>query len=83
VTINSMSDYSDYTDQLQRIRELLIALGDVVTELTPADWASWTEMRQRLPRERPADNSLLRLRHETDELKRMGDALIRILTRHE
>ena len=78
-----MSDYGDYTDQLQRIRELLIALGDVVTELTPADWASWTEMRRRLPRERPADSSLLRLRHETDELKRMGDALIRILIRHE
>jgi hypothetical protein len=83
VTINCMSDYDDYTDQLQRIRELLIALGEVVTELTPADWASWTEMRRRLPRERPGDSSLLRLRHETDDLKRMADTLVRILTRHE
>ncbi len=78
-----MSDYSDYNEQLRRIRELLIALGEVIDDLTSEDWDSWTELRRRLPHEKPADSKLLRLRHETDDLKRMGDDLIRILMRHE
>ena len=78
-----MSDYSEYNQQLQRFRELLTALSDVIADLTPADLDSWAEMKQRLPLQKPAASTLLRLRHSTEELKKMGDTLIRILAKHE
>jgi hypothetical protein len=44
-----MSDYSEYNEQLQRFRELLTALSDVIADLTPEDLDSWAAMKQRLP----------------------------------
>jgi hypothetical protein len=78
-----MSDYSEYNQQLQRFRELLTALSDVIADLTPEDLDSWAEMKQRLPLQKPPANSLLRLRQKTEELTKMGDSLIRILAKHE
>ncbi len=78
-----MSDYDDYNEQVQRFRELLTALSDVIADLTPADLDSWAEMKQRLPLQKPPANSLLRLRQKTEELRKMGDTLIRILAKSE
>ena len=78
-----MSDFDEYNEQLQRLQELLTALGDVLNDLTPADLDSWAEMKKQLPLQKPNENSLLSLRRKTAELKRMADTLIRILAGHE
>ena len=78
-----MSDYDEYNEQVLRFRELLTALNAVLDDLTPADLDSWAEMKQRLPLAQPRANSLLMLRQTTEELKRMGDNLIRILVKYE
>jgi hypothetical protein len=44
---------------------------------------SWEEMKRRLPLQQPPSNSLLKLRQTTEELKKMGDSLIRILVKFE
>jgi hypothetical protein len=85
-----MSDYDDYNgqvqrfnEQVQRFRELLTAPNDVMNDLTATDLDSWTELKRRLPLEQPSANNLLKLRHTTEELKRIGDTLIRILVKYE
>ena len=78
-----MSDYDEYNEQVLRFRELLTALNAVLDDLTPADLDSWAEMKQRLPLAQPRANSLLMIRQTTEELKRMGDTLIRILVKYE
>jgi hypothetical protein len=78
-----MSDYDDYNEQVQRFRELLTALSSVLNDLAPADLDSWEEMKRRLPLQQPPSNSLLKLRQTTEELKKMGDSLIRILVKFE
>ena len=76
-------DYEEYNEQVLRFRELLTALNAVLDDLTPADLDSWAEMKQRLPLAQPRANSLLMIRQTTEELKRMGDTLIRILVKYE
>jgi hypothetical protein len=81
--INCMSDYEEYNEQVLRFRELLTALNAVLDDLAPADLDSWAEMKQRLPLAQPRADDLLMIRQTTEELKRMGDTLIRILVKYE
>jgi hypothetical protein len=81
--INCMSDYDEYNEQVLRFRELLTALNAVLDDLARADLDSWAEMKQRLPLAQPRADDLLMVRQTTEELKRMGDTLIRILVKYE
>ena len=78
-----VSDYDEYNEQVLRFRELLTALNAALDNLAQADLDSWAEMKQRLPLAQPRANDLLMLRQTTEELKRMGDTLIRILVKYE
>ncbi len=78
--INGMSERSEYTEQEQRLAELLTALGDVLPYLTPEDLDLWIEMEKRLALWPSVYASLPR---KTVELREMCDTLVRILARHE
>jgi len=76
-----MSDYREYTEQLERLQELLTALSYLVTNLTPEDLELWTKMKEHLSSRQPLEDRILA--EDTKELKEMSDTLLRILAKHQ
>jgi len=76
-----MADYQEYTEQLERLQELLMALSYLVTSMTPEDLELWTKMKEHLSSREALEDQIVA--GDIEELKQMSDTLLRILAKHQ
>jgi metal-responsive CopG/Arc/MetJ family transcriptional regulator len=76
-----MTDYQEYTEQLERLQELLMALSYLITSMTPEDLDIWTKMKEHLSSREVLENQIVA--GDIEELKQMTDTLRQILAKHQ
>ena len=75
-----MADYREYTEQLERLQELLMALSYLVTHMTPEDLELWNKMKERLSSREALEDQIVA--GDIEELKQMNETLGQILAKH-
>jgi len=76
-----MADYQEYTEQLERLQELLMALSYLITNMTPEDLELWTKMKEHLSSRKALEDQIVA--GDIEELKQMSDTLLQILAKHQ
>lgn len=75
-----MADYREYTEQLERLQELLMAMSYLITSMTPEDLELWTKMKEHLSSREVLEDQIVA--GDIEQLKQMTDTLSQILAKH-